>query len=195
MSSKSRYIFKPALDAIRGKVLDIGCREGLTLEQLGNGVGLDISLKDLRKSRRKGLNVVLGSGEVLPFKTNSFGTILCMQTIEHLQDYISALREFYRVLENGGTLLLEFPNASSVIDRGWDRPDHVSFFSPDSMRRHMESVGFGVTRIWAGCRYVENPILKRLWLVLSRFLCPFWGNIWIFGEKGTLSATHVKSRG
>ena len=183
MSANSRYVFKPALKAIRGNVLDVGCRTGLTLEQLENGVGIDISLKDLKKSRRKGLNVVLGDGENLPFKDYSFATILCMQTIEHFPDFISALREFYRVLENDGVLLLEFPNSSSLIDRGWDRPDHLSYFDPDSLMEHAESIGFRVAQVWAGCRYVENPILERIWHVLSRFIYPFWGNIWIFGIK------------
>ena len=183
MTANSRYVFKPALRAIRGNVLDVGCREGLALEQLDNGVGLDISLKDLIESRRKDLSVVLGDGKTLPFKDSSFMTILCMQTIEHFSDPIPALREFYRVLENDGVLLLEFPNASSPFDHGWDRPAHLSYFSPDSLKKHVESIGFKVTQVWAGCRYVGNPILGRIWLFLSRFICPFWGNIWIFGKK------------
>lgn len=164
-------------------MLDVGCGSGLTLEKLENGVGLDISLRDLRKSKRKDLDVVLGAGESLPFRDCSFTTVLCMQTVEHFSNFLSALGEFYRVLENEGILLLEFPNASSLIDHGWDRPDHLSYFNPDSLKKHIGSKGFKVTQVWAGCRYIQNPILERIWLLLSRFISPFWGNIWIFGKK------------
>ena len=183
MTAYSRYVFRPALKAIQGNVLDVGCGQGLALAELDNAVGIDISLKSLKESKQKDLDVVLGNAEVLPFKGCSFSTVLCMQTIEHLSDFISALREFYRVLENDGILLLEFPNVSSLVDHAWDRPDHLSFFSPDNLKKHVESIGFTVTRVWAGCRYVENPILERIWLVLSRLVSPFWGNIWIFGKK------------
>ena len=105
----------------------------------------------------------------------------------HLKCYLAA--EIIRVLEDNGVLLLEFPNAYSLIDRGWDRPNHVSYFSPGYLKRQVESTGFRVTQVWAGCRYAGNPIPERLWLILSRIVSPLWGNIWIVGKKEPVERT------
>jgi len=45
----------------------------------------------------------------LTFKDSSFDLILCFDVLEHVPDYRSALREFFRVLSVGGQLLLSVP--------------------------------------------------------------------------------------
>jgi ubiquinone/menaquinone biosynthesis C-methylase UbiE len=48
--------------------------------------------------------------EELPFKSKSFQVILCVRTIHHLKDCDKAIKEFARVMEPGGYLILEFAN-------------------------------------------------------------------------------------
>lgn len=45
----------------------------------------------------------------LTFEENSFDAILCFDVMEHIPDYREALREFYRVLDLGGQLVLTAP--------------------------------------------------------------------------------------
>lgn len=45
----------------------------------------------------------------LTFSDASLEVILCFDVLEHVPDYRSALREFYRVLGNGGQLVLSVP--------------------------------------------------------------------------------------
>jgi arsenite methyltransferase len=71
---------------------DIGCGVGETLtnlEQTGafRSVGLDCS-------------------EVLPFKKDSFDALFCECVLSILADRITALREFARVLKEGGLLII-----------------------------------------------------------------------------------------
>lgn len=45
----------------------------------------------------------------LTFADACFESILCFDVLEHVQDYRSALREFYRALSSGGQLLISVP--------------------------------------------------------------------------------------
>lgn len=59
------------------------------------------------------------------WEDNSVGVINCRHTIEHLTDPVHFFTEAYRVLANGGWLLLEFPSATG---KGAFRdPTHKSF--------------------------------------------------------------------
>lgn len=57
----------------------------------------------------KGFIDVVCNGESLPFKSNSVGTIICTETLEHIPEYNKAIKEFYRVLLDNGSLILTVP--------------------------------------------------------------------------------------
>lgn len=45
----------------------------------------------------------------LPFRDNSFDFILCNHVLEHIPDDVTAMKELYRVLKRGGTLIAQVP--------------------------------------------------------------------------------------
>jgi ubiquinone/menaquinone biosynthesis C-methylase UbiE len=51
-----------------------------------------------------------GIGEDLPFDDNSFDVIDSWQTIEHVDNEEECIKEFYRVLKNGGCAILRGPD-------------------------------------------------------------------------------------
>jgi SAM-dependent methyltransferase len=54
-----------------------------------------------------GLNVdVCASVEGLPFKDDTFGTVLCSEVLEHVWDVRAAIQEMRRVLQPGGYLVI-----------------------------------------------------------------------------------------
>jgi SAM-dependent methyltransferase len=57
------------------------------------------------------------NNEGLPFPDASFDLITCTEVIEHLEHYRSTLREMYRVLKPGGTLVLSTPNILNLKSR------------------------------------------------------------------------------
>jgi len=79
----------------------------------GQIYSLDISPDSLRKNN--GIQADLNSG--LPFKKDIFDIILCVEGIEHLENPSALLREFVRVLNNGGTLILTTPNILNIRSR------------------------------------------------------------------------------
>ena len=45
----------------------------------------------------------------LPFQDNSFDLILCNHVLEHIPDDATAMKELFRVLKKGGTLIAQVP--------------------------------------------------------------------------------------
>ncbi len=95
------------------RVADIGCGGGETLEHLERtgvyrSVGLDYSEPLLGEAvpRLGSGRLVRGRAEALPFKKGSFDALFCECVLSILSDRITALREFARVLKEGGFLIV-----------------------------------------------------------------------------------------
>jgi ubiquinone/menaquinone biosynthesis C-methylase UbiE len=61
--------------------------------------------------------IVVHSAEKLPFPDASFGTVVWVDTIEHVMDAVAAARELYRVLVPAGCLVVTTPNVCSLRRR------------------------------------------------------------------------------
>lgn len=88
--------------------LEVGVGSGRFAQSLGIDVGLDPSKKLLAIARRRGVNVILGRGEALPFPDGSFGTIFLIVTICFVPDPRPVLSECRRVLREDGRLVIGF---------------------------------------------------------------------------------------
>ncbi len=100
--------------------LDLGCAQG-TLSYFvrrkgGFWVSADADMANLKAAKeilRKDL--VQLSGEALPFKTQSFDLVLCLDYLEHLEDDDRALEEMARVLKKGGQTILVTPHTGELF--------------------------------------------------------------------------------
>lgn len=111
------------LRMIEGKnILDVGCAAGgLTrkIAQKGFKVhGIDVLETSIEIAREfsSAPNVSYEMRDVLkqPFPENSFDCITFLETIEHVDNPSSYLREFHRILRPGGCIILSTPNATSL---------------------------------------------------------------------------------
>lgn len=94
-----------------GSLLDVGCGTGAFLEEIKNSVesycGVDVSSDAINYSSERGLsNLHLGDACSLPYKDSNFDIVTGIAIIEHIEDQNKFLREIYRVLNNGGRVLL-----------------------------------------------------------------------------------------
>lgn len=88
-------------------VLDYGCGEGilsiLTAERGFKVVGVDISKANIdaaiKAARGKGLEIdfLIGDGENLPFKDNSFDLVIASHVLEHLPAMKTGFKEIKRI--------------------------------------------------------------------------------------------------
>jgi SAM-dependent methyltransferase len=50
-----------------------------------------------------------------PIPDDSFDQVYCSHVIEHLKDWVNAIREMIRITKNGGTIEILTPHCSSVV--------------------------------------------------------------------------------
>jgi len=101
-------------ERIHGEILENGCGVGMYLKHLAEdaafAVGLEIELDRAAEACGRGLAVVSGAGEELPFCASKFDLILSHEVLEHVTDDRRCLGEMVRVLKPGGRLVLFVPN-------------------------------------------------------------------------------------
>ena len=97
-------------------ILDVGCGEGSLLKMLkekGNNVfGIDASKEGLLAAQEKKIDCKLldVSTEKFPYDDNKFDIVLCLETIEHVENPHHCIWEIKRVLKEKGMFIISIPN-------------------------------------------------------------------------------------
>ena len=98
-------------------ILDAGCGTGLILRKLPKGtIGVDINPRNIKKAKKHApfAKIILADIEKLPFKIETFSTIISTEVIEHQPNPIPTINEFFRVLKKGGVLIGSVPATSPI---------------------------------------------------------------------------------
>ena len=105
------------------RVLEVGCGTGHWLRSFGGrGIrmtGLDFSAQMLAYAKAQAPSATLarGSAEHLPFASESFERVFCINALHHFQDKVAFLREALRVLRPGGTMMTVGLDPHTGVDR------------------------------------------------------------------------------
>lgn len=116
--------------ALQGPLLDFGCGAGYFLYEglrRGFGVwGLDILESKIRRyqqligysgaPRHWGARAVIAKGEDIPFPSNTFTALCSWYVLEHIHNPGQVIREWVRVLQPGGLLVIKAQDARN----GWE---------------------------------------------------------------------------
>lgn len=109
-----RLISKHKID---GRILDAGCGTGLILRKLPRGtVGVDINPRNIKRAKKHAplAKVIQADIEKLPFKKETFSTIISTEVIEHQPDPKPTIAELFRVLKKNGVLIGSVPAISPI---------------------------------------------------------------------------------
>jgi len=123
ISSRIHYILSKLPHKIP-VILDDGCGRGnitLELAKYYYIVAIEPIAKNFKnnlKLKRKNLmpNFIVGSGENLPFKNNTFDFILSQMVLEHCDSSEKYIKETSRILKNQGFLYISIPNRLFPIE-------------------------------------------------------------------------------
>ncbi|ABY92422.1 class I SAM-dependent methyltransferase [Thermoanaerobacter brockii subsp. lactiethylicus] len=131
---KNEYAYQSELDAVKllmpkfVKGLEIGIGTGRFAVPLNIKNGVEPSSEMRKIALERGLNVVDGVAENLPFEDNSFDLVLMVTTVCFVDDVLKSFKECFRVLKNNGTILIGFVDRESTIGKIYQANKEKSLF-------------------------------------------------------------------
>lgn len=133
-----------------GSGVEIGVGTGRFAAPLNIEKGIEPSKVMAELARKKGIEVLQGVAERLPFKDGEFDFCLMVTTVCFLDDMGLAFGEARRVLKSSGSFVIGFVDKDSPLGKEYQtRKDHsgfykeATFYSVKDIVSHLEKAGFG----------------------------------------------------
>jgi SAM-dependent methyltransferase len=161
-------------------VLDIGCGAGDYLASLDSrftpfGIELSKGLAAMARElfeKRGGRVVQAATVEALPqFEPGSIDAVVMRSYLEHEPRAREVLEGVRDVLRTGGVAVIKVPNYASLNRRimgerwcGFRFPEHVNYFTPDSLRQMAASAGLAFEQGLMD----RLPTSDNMWAVLRK---------------------------
>jgi len=164
-----------------GNIVDIGCGAGNRLMKLPKAYtpfGIEISkglaerAKELLKSRGGDCwhSPALDGLQEAP--EGFFSGASLRSYLEHEAEPKPVLKALYHALQPGGITVIKVPNYDCANRKlmgekwaGYRFPDHVNYFTPESLTQMVTEAGFRVKRFrW----YDHLPTSDNMWMVIER---------------------------
>jgi 2-polyprenyl-3-methyl-5-hydroxy-6-metoxy-1,4-benzoquinol methylase len=167
--SFERIDIAPLLPRHCGRVLELGCGDGATLDWLKrsgsatHATGIELCAGPAAIARGRADEVIEGDVDAAMAKLpdERYDTVLCLDVLEHLVDPWSTARRIHRLLRPGGTIIISLPNVRHysvvlpLLLRGaWQYEDagimdrtHLRFFSRHGAQELLAGSGFTVTEV------------------------------------------------
>ena len=145
-------------DKLHGKVLEIGSfivagQERIAMRSAVEKLGYDFVGLDMQEG--PGVDIVCDAKET-DFKNDYFDTIICLDTLEHVDWPRDMVRESYRIMKSGGYIFL-----ATVMDFPiHDYPSDYWRFTPACLRMLLKDAGYEVIET-EGCGRSDFPGVVR----------------------------------
>lgn len=127
-------LYQAELEALRAFIpanchgVEIGVGTGRFAAPLGISVGVEPAQQMAELARQRGIEVLKGVAEALPFADNSFDFAVMVTVVCFLNDIAKAFKEAWRILKAGGNLVVGFIDRESELGRIYDQKKEQSSF-------------------------------------------------------------------
>lgn len=132
------------------EILDAGCGTGgnlPTLSAFGRVSGCDVVAEALEYSAlNKNHRNIQCHIENMAFQDKTFDLVTALDVIEHVEDPVAALKEFRRVLNDNGRLIITVPAFRFLWSRQDDALCHLRRYVRRDLRSQLQDAGFSVQR-------------------------------------------------
>lgn len=147
-------VYQSEINAIKSLVtggfgLEVGVGTGRFAQPLKVEIGLDASFNMLRLAKERGVKVVRGLAEYLPFRSEVFDFVLFVTTICFVDNVGKSLEEAYRVLKRGGAIVVGFVDRESPLGKLYLRKrgqsvfyKEAKFYSVQELLDYFKKAGF-----------------------------------------------------
>lgn len=141
------------------RILDVGCGWGRILIGLrkylphAELVGIEIIEKLIERAKKAiireigsldRIDLLVGDADDLPFKNQSFDRVIAIRVLQYLPSPARTLKEFKRVLKDGGTVVIAVPNKLNPVH--FFRY-HTKLYSPGEVKSWLQKAGFSQVKI------------------------------------------------
>ena len=153
---KNHFAYTSELQAVKRQLpenvngIEIGVGTGRFAAPLGIRLGLEPSSSMRKMAKERGIHVVGGIAEELPFVKGRFDMALMVTTICFLDNVEMAFREINRILVPGGCLIVGFIDKESMLGQQYQLYKEnnefyklANFYSVDEVVAIMDRTGFG----------------------------------------------------
>lgn len=172
----------------KGKVLEIGSSTGLLLDLFRNNgwevQGIEPSKKSSDYALKMDIPTLTTTFEKSALK-KKYDVIILNHVLEHLKNPPGVLKEAHRLLNSGGIIVVNVPNAGSLSARiykeSWEYvlPDeHLWQFTPQALFDLLIDAGFKVVE-WSAASGIweyDSPLLE-LWQSLTKLKKRLFRNV------------------
>jgi SAM-dependent methyltransferase len=177
-----RAEFRTVVDRVRqivpsGTLIEIGAAYGFFLLEAKDHYqvhGVELADEAAESARERGLDVRTGAlTRSILEEIGPIDVAIMLDVIEHLEDPKAALELCSEFLRPGGTVLLTTPDFGSILARitgkSWRNmtpPQHLWYFTPDSIARMAAAAGLEVAQISHPWKRVPLSLILQL---ISRY--------------------------
>lgn len=157
---ENRYIYLSEIAAIKAllpvfeKGVEIGVGTGRFALPLGLKFGVEPSCEMRKIAMERGLEVIDGIAESLPFPNESYDLALMVTTVCFLDDIQKAFREVHRILVPSGAFVVAFIDKESPIGKLYLNMKNrdpfyrlATFYSTEEILDNLQKAGFKDFRV------------------------------------------------
>ena len=150
-----RAVYLSELEAVRTVLpafkfaVEIGIGTGRYSSELGIQLGIEPSANMSKIAASRGITVVAGKAEELPFSSSSFEVVLFVTSLCFVDDMDRALVESYRVLKPSSSIVIGFLDFGTILgkelrDTEMNRrfPKRKSFLTSFDLQNKVTNSGF-----------------------------------------------------
>jgi len=131
---KHKFVYQSEFEAVRQHLpqnkqgIEVGVGSGRFAVPLGIKFGLEPSAKMREIAQKRGIEVVGGVAEAIPFSDSTFDFALMVTTICFVDDLQASFKEAYRILKLDGCLIIGFIDQNSPIGQSYEKHKQNSVF-------------------------------------------------------------------
>lgn len=151
------YAFQSEVEALREMLpegdkltgIEVGLGTGRFSTALGINEGVEPSVPMRRLAIKRGIEIMDGFAEELPYGDLKFDFVLMVFCISYFKKLRPPFTEAYRVIKLGGSLVVGFLDRDSIIGQEYESRKsesvfykHATFYSVEKVQKELKAAGF-----------------------------------------------------